>query len=290
MRLSRPGADIFVPSGEPLASALKRATLLGVAAHPDDLECMAYAPIVRGFTKPAEAFAGLVLTSGSGSVRAGAYKGLTDKAMARVRQKEQRKAAVIGDYALMVQLGHPSRAVLDPAAMAPIDDMEAVLRAVRPCEVYTHELADRHPTHVGVALKLVAAIRRLPKSQRPSKLVGCEVWRSLDWLSGRDKLLMRVDGREPLGDALLGVFDSQLSAKRYDQGARGRRRANAVFSDSHVPGGGGQMLFGMDLTPLIKDDKLRPQALLGRYLASFQAEVLGRLEQLGGAPKRGVKP
>src|ERR1700722_10951533 len=113
MRLSRPDADIFVPSGEPLASALKRATLLGVAAHPDDLECMAYEPIVRGFSAPGEAFAGLVLTSGSGSVRAGAYRGLTDKAMARVRQKEQRKAAVIGDYALMVQLGHPSSAVLD---------------------------------------------------------------------------------------------------------------------------------------------------------------------------------
>jgi LmbE family N-acetylglucosaminyl deacetylase len=290
MRLSRPDADIFVLSGEPLASALKRATLLGVAAHPDDLECMAFEPIVRGFSKPAEAFAGVVLASGSGGVRAGAYQGLTDKAMARVRQKEQRKAAMIGDYAVVLQLGHPSSAVLDPTAAPPVDDLEAVLRAVRPREVYTHELADRHPTHVGVALKVVAAIRRLPKGLRPARLLGCEVWRSLDWLSGRDKVCMRVDGHEALGDALLGAFDSQLSARRYDQGAQGRRRANAVFSDSHAPGGGGQMTFGMDLTPLIKDDKLTPQALLGRYLATFQAEVLGRLDQLGRLPKRGVKP
>jgi hypothetical protein len=209
--------------------------------------------------------------------------------MARVRRKEQRKAAVVGDYALMVQMGHPSSAVLDPASTQPVDDLEAVLRAVRPREVYTHDLADRHATHVAVTLKLVAALRRLPKGLRPATLVGCEVWRSLDWLNERDQVSMRVDGQEHLGDALLGVFDSQLSAKRYDLGAQGRRRANAIFSDSRSPDRAGALTLGMDLTPLIKDDRLAPQTLLAHYLASFQAELLDRLDKLGAAPKRGVK-
>jgi LmbE family N-acetylglucosaminyl deacetylase len=290
MRLSRPDADIFVPSGEPLASALKRATLLGVAAHPDDLECMACEPIVRAFGRPSQAFAGVVVSSGSGGARAGAYRGLTGKAMARVRRKEQRKAAVVGDYAVQIQLGHPSSAVLDPSARAPVDDLEAVLRAVRPREVYTHEPADRHPTHVGVLVKLVAAVRRLPRGLRPARLVGCEVWRSLDWLNERDKVLMRVDGHEHLCDALLGVFDSQLSAKRYDLAVQGRRRANATFLESRAPDRHAALAIGMDLTPLLTDDTLSPRALLDRYLASFRAEVLGRLDKLGGHPERGGRP
>jgi LmbE family N-acetylglucosaminyl deacetylase len=290
MRLSRPDADIYVPSGASPAVAFKRATLLGVAAHPDDLECMAYEPIVRGLRKAAEAFAGLVVTSGSGGARAGAYKNLTDLRFAKVRRKEQRQAALIGGYAVQVQLGHSSKTAQDPSATAPIDDIEAVLRAVRPREVYTHDLADRHATHVGVALKLVAAIRRLPKRLRPAKLVGCEVWRGLDWLNDRDKVLLRVDGLEQLSGALLGAFDSQLSVKRYDLAVQGRRRANATFFKSHAPDRGEELSFGMDLTPLILDDALSPQTLFGRYLASFQAEVLERLNKLGGLTRRGGKP
>jgi LmbE family N-acetylglucosaminyl deacetylase len=286
VKLSQAGADVYLPAGGTLEAALERTTLLGVAAHQDDLECMALYPILKGFSAPGEAFSGVVVTNGAGSSRTGPYKNHTDAEMAAVRRSEQRKAALLGGYALQLQLDHPSSAVKDPKADTAIDDLEAIVRAARPREIYTHNLADKHDTHVGVALKLVAALRRLPPAQRPRRLVGCEVWRGLDWLNDGDKVVMDVDGHEDLSDALMAVFDSQIAGgKRYDLAARGRRKANATFFESHAADTHENLIFGMDLTPLLLDDGLSPQALCGRYLASFRAEVLGRLDQLtGGGP------
>jgi LmbE family N-acetylglucosaminyl deacetylase len=283
MNFSQAGAELHIPSGGTVASALERTTLLGVSAHQDDLEFMAYGPILRGFTVPGEAFSGVVVANGAGSARDGRYAAFTDAEMIEVRREEQRKAAHIGAYAALFQLGHGSGAVKDPAETATIDDLEAVLRATRPREVYTHNPADKHDTHVAVLVKLLAALRRLPANERPLKLVGCEVWRDLDWMCDQDKVLMPVDGHENLGDALMGVFDSQIcGGKRYDLAVRGRRKANATFFESHATDEHENLIFGMDLTPLLHDDSLSPQALFGRHLASFQTEVLERLDRLTG--------
>jgi len=164
------------------------------------------------------------------------YKDFTDAQMIEVRRREQRKAAEIGEYSTMVQLNHPSANVKDPASKAVVDDLERILRAARPKEIHTHNLADKHDTHVGVVLKLVEAIRRLPAVQRPSKLVGCEVRRDLDWMTDKDKVVMTVDGHDNLADALMGVFESQIcGGKRYDLAARGRRRANGTSSRATPP-------------------------------------------------------
>jgi LmbE family N-acetylglucosaminyl deacetylase len=243
LNFSQPKADIYIPSGEGLDSALARTTLLGVGAHQDDLEFMAYYPILQGFREKAEAFSGVTVTNGAGSARDSFYRHYSDAEMIDVRRQEQRKAAMVGDYAAQFQLDHPSGSVKDPAATAVVDDLLKILLAAQPREVYTHNLADKHDTHVGVVLKLVAAIRRLPKDQRPQRLVGCEVWRDLDWMADADKVVMSVDGHENLADALMGVFDSQIcGGKRYE-----------------------------------------PRALYERYLGAFRAEVLDRLAKLGGA-------
>lgn len=283
MKLSQPKADIYIPSGQPLEDALARTTLLGVGAHQDDLEFMAYYPILQGFREKAEAFTGVTVTNGAGSARDSFYKDHSDAEMIDVRRQEQRKAALVGDYAVQFQLDHPSTNVKDPAAQPAIDDLEAILKATRPREVYTHNLADKHDTHVGVVLKLLAAIRRLPKDQRPQRLVGCEVWRDLDWMADADKVVMNVDGHENLADALMGVFDSQIcGGKRYDLAVRGRRKAHATFSESHATDKNENLIYGMDLTPLIQDDALQPSELYARYLGAFQSEILGRLSKLGG--------
>jgi len=283
VKLSQANADIYVPSGQPLEQALKRTTYLGVGAHQDDLEFMAYYPILKGFSTAGEAFTGVTVTNGAGSARDSFYAAYTDAQMVEVRRQEQRKAAMVGDYAVQFQLDHPSSHVKDPAATPVVDDLEAILRASRPREVYTHNLGDKHDTHVGVLIKLVAAIRRLPKDQRPQRLVGCEVWRDLDWLSDKDKVVMNVDGHENLADALMGVFDSQIcGGKRYDLATRGRRKAHATYFESHATDKNENLTFGMDLTPLLQDDALQPQALYQRYLDGFRAEVLGRLDKLTG--------
>ncbi len=282
-KFSVPGAEVFVPDNQPLESALSRTTHLGVGAHQDDLEFMAYAPMLECFGKPDKWFTGVTTTNGSGSARDSFYASYTDADMIEVRRREQRKAAVVGEYGAQFQLNHPSAAVKDPVAAPVVADFTAILKATRPEFVYTHNLADKHDTHVGVALRLVAAIRSLPKSERPKRLTGCEVWRDLDWLNDKDKVVMSVDAHENLADALMGVFDSQIcGGKRYDLATRGRRKAHATYFESHFTDKSGALIFGMDMTPLIEDDSLAPELLYQKYLRNFEAEVMSRLGKLTG--------
>src|SRR4029079_8316246 len=114
MKLSHPAADIFLPdtSLTPEA-ALARPTHPCVAAHQDDIEIMAYHGIAECFGRADRWFSGVVVTNGSGSPRSGVYANFTDAQMQEVRRQEQRKAALVGDYSVQLQLAHPSSAVKD---------------------------------------------------------------------------------------------------------------------------------------------------------------------------------
>jgi LmbE family N-acetylglucosaminyl deacetylase len=282
-QFSAKGAELFVPDSLAPDQALSRTTHLGVGAHQDDLEFMAYYPILQCFGSKDAWFTGVTTTDGAGSARDSIYATYTDQDMVEVRRSEQRKAAVVGEYAAQFQLNHPSAAVKDPKALGVTEDFLRILKACRPKEVYTHNLADKHDTHVGVALRLIAAIRMLPKAERPHKVIGCEVWRDLDWLADKDKVVMNVDGHENLADALMGVFDSQIcGGKRYDLATRGRRKAHATYFESHATDKAQNIILGMDLTPLIEDEAMHPQALYGAYMRHFEAEVFGRLSKLTG--------
>ena len=67
-----------------------------------------------------------------------------------------------------------------------VESICEILKITRPVIVYTHNLADKHPTHIGVAVKTLDAIRRLPAEERPGTVLGCEVWRDLDWLTEKN--------------------------------------------------------------------------------------------------------
>ncbi len=78
IKLNREGHEIFIPDGQTLPSAIERTTHLGVAAHPDDLEIMAYHGILKCFGSETEWFFGIVATDGAGSPRDGFYNGVAD--------------------------------------------------------------------------------------------------------------------------------------------------------------------------------------------------------------------
>ncbi|HEY7512879.1 MAG TPA: PIG-L family deacetylase, partial [Vicinamibacteria bacterium] len=179
MKLSRPEAEVFVPDGTPLETGLGRTTHLGVVAHPDDLEILAWPAIRDCFEHGDLWFSGVVVTDGAGSSRTGPYAAFTDEKMRTVRRLEQRKAAMVGEYAAVILLDHASDGVKSPPRREVLDDLSAVLRACRPSVVYTHNLADRHDTHVATALATVEACRALSPDDRPSRLLGGEVWRDL---------------------------------------------------------------------------------------------------------------
>ena len=255
MKLHHSTAGIFIPDDIPEVDALQRVTHLGIGAHQDDLEFMAFHGILECFARDDRWFGGVTCTNGAGSSRTGPYADFTNDRMMEVRKQEQNTAAVIGGYATMIQLDYPSSAVKSAHEQELKKDLKTIIEATRPEVVYTHNPADKHDTHIGVVIAALLAIRELPQDQRPKKVIGCEVWRNLDWLPDESKVLMDVSGRDNLAAALNGVFDSQIAGgKRYDLGTLGRRAANATFFDSHSTDASTQLIFGIDLTPLITDD------------------------------------
>jgi len=282
MHLHLATAELFIPDGRPEAEALTRTTHLAIAAHQDDIEIMAIDGILRCYRQPERWFTGVVVTNGSGSPRDDLYRDYTDEEMQVVRRREQKNAAVMGEYAAQFLLDYPSAAVKDPAADEPVADLVAILRATRPEVVYTHNLADKHDTHVSVALRALAALRRLAPEERPAHVYGCEVWRGLDWLLDEEKVAFDCSARESLQAALLGVFDSQIcGGKRYDLATLGRRRANATYYASHATDIATGMVFAMDLTPLVADPTLEIVAYVQGYMERFAAEVQHRIQRFG---------
>lgn len=217
---------------------------------------------------------GAVVTNGSGSPRAGLYAATTDEDMQAIRVVEQKRAAYLGDYGAQVFLGYPSSEVKEPANRAVIEDFKALITTTTPEVIYTHNLADKHATHVGVVAKVIQALQELPAEQRPAKLYGCEVWRDLGWMMDNEKVLFDVSAHENLQAALVGVFDSQVSGgKRYDLAAMGRRVANATFFESHATDEAEKLTFGMDLTPLIEDETLDIEMHVLGFIKRFAADV-----------------
>jgi Uncharacterized proteins, LmbE homologs len=280
VKLHRDTAEIFVPDGLSTEQALSRTTHLAVSAHQDDIEIMAASPILDCFQRTDRWFTGVVVTDGRGSPRNGLYEQYDDEQMRLVRFKEQNKAAIVGEYAAQIMLDYPSREVKG-SGMLPVDDLAEILKATSPQAVYTHNLADKHDTHVAVALKVIAAIRSLPKQARPQKLFGCEVWRGLDWLVDSDKVAFDLSRQRNLQAALLGVFDSQISGgKRYDQASLARRQVNATYFESHGVDTTTSLSFGLDMTALILEDGKEPLAFIQEYIGRFNQEVIDRLHRL----------
>ena len=278
MKLHQPSARIFVPDEKPVPEALQRITHLGIGAHQDDLEFMAFHGIMECFARDDKWFGGVTCTNGSGSSRSGAYKDYTDSQMMAVRRKEQDTAAIVGQFGLMFQLDYPSSAIKSATDPSLKNDLKEILSASRPEVVYTHNLADKHDTHLGVVVAALQAMRELPIEQRPVKVIGCEVWRNLDWMADADKVLMDVSGHDNLAAALNGVFDSQIAGgKRYDLATLGRRASNATFFDSHATDKSNQLILGMDLTPLVKDESLDILEFVFAHIAKLHEDVKARL-------------
>jgi LmbE family N-acetylglucosaminyl deacetylase len=279
MKLSQASAQIFVPDQSPFGVALPRTTHLGIGAHHDDLEIMAAHGILECFGSNERWFTGVVVTDGAGSARDFSYREYTDEQMRAVRRAEQKKAAYVGEYAAQFLLDHPSSAVKNGTDSQLLAELVEILGVTRPEVVYTHNLADKHDTHVAVALRVIAACRALDPSVRPQRLIGGEVWRDLDWLSDSDKVALPLDGREHLQNALLGVFDSQIAGgKRYDLATSGRRRAHATYSESHGTDRHAALGWGMDLTPLMHAGD--PNAHVAELLRRFESDVAARIRRL----------
>jgi len=282
MTFSRPDADVFVPDGSAPAAALARVTHLCIGAHQDDIEIMAHSGITACLDTPGRAFGGVVATNGAGSPRTGRYAHLTDTEMQAVRREEQRHAATLGRYAIQLQLAHPSAAVKTPGHVGVLADLTAIFSGCTPEVVYLHQPADKHDTHVALLLRCLEALRALPPEKRPRRVLGCEVWRALDWLVDPDKVGLDDSARPELAAELLLAFDSQIGGgKRYDLAALGRRAANATFHTSHATDRANAITWAMDLTPLVNDPTRPVLDFTLEHLERLRTDVAARLRRFG---------
>jgi LmbE family N-acetylglucosaminyl deacetylase len=247
---------------------------MAVAAHQDDVEIFAYHGILECFGRQDKWFGAVVTADGAGSSRTGLYENFTNEQMMEIRMKEQKKAAYVGEYSFLSLLKYSSAQIKGDTPSI-IEDYVEIFKKARPQIVYTHNIADKHPTHIAVALKCIRAIRSLPEEYRPEKVYGCEVWRDLDWLDDSLKVKLVCDEHINLERALLGLYDSQIAGgKRYDLATEGRRTANATYAESHDIDSYKRVTYAMDLTPLIKDDKLDIKEYVGSLIDNFRNSVL----------------
>ncbi len=281
MSFHRSDAVVHVPDGVAVPKALIRTTHLGIGAHQDDLEIMAIDGILKCYAREDAWFAGVVVSDGAGSPRAGRFANFTNPQMVAARIEEQKRAADIGLYAAQIVLLHPTDELKDGNNARTVDDIETILRATRPEVVYTHNLFDKHDAHVAVALRVIAAIRRLHSSERPNALFGCEVWRDLDWLPADRKVVFDTSAHEELQFKLLEVFESQVAGgKRYDLAAMGRRRAHATYLEPHQVDAATGAVYADDMTSLIRNPLRDPLEYAQATLAEFANDVASRVQRL----------
>lgn len=275
-----PKADLLIPDQTDGPAAFARTTHLGIGAHQDDLEFMAFEGILACYDRSDRWFGGIIMTDGRSSSRKGPYAGWTDDQIAAERIKEQHAAARLGQYSFIAQLGYQSKEVRGADKTDPVDDLVTLLVAARPEVVYLHNPADKHDTHVACFARCIEALRRLPPSARPAKVLGCEVWRALDWMVDSEKVAMPVSARPELAQALNEVFATQIvGGKRYDLAVLARRAANATFHDAHASDTESALQWAMDLTPLIRDDSLDVTTFTLGFLERLQQDVAARLRR-----------
>ncbi len=277
--LHNKNAEIFIPDGTDIQEAIKRTTHMGIGAHQDDLEIMAYHGIQQCFQSKEDYFFGCIVTNGSGSARESIYKDYTDEEMVIVRCKEQKKAAYLGEYGALALLDYRSKEVKDNKNTVIISELANLIKIAQPQVIYTHNLADKHSSHIGVVIKVIKALRSLQKKYHPKQLLGCEVWRDLDWMNDNEKVCLDVSKHPNLASSLVEIFNSQIvGGKRYDLAAIGRRLSNATYNSSHTVDETNALSYAMDLTPLIEDDSLDIKTFIEEYINRFKLEVMNMID------------
>ena len=126
----------------------------------------------------------------------------------------------------------------------------------------------------------VHAVRRLPVDERPSRFVGIEGWRDLDWMTDGEALRFDSTRYSALADALAAVYESQIDdAKRYDVAARGRRQANATLYGIRETDAAEEVVVAFDLTSLVRNDDLDPVEYVLSAVDRFRSDVEGSLRR-----------
>lgn len=282
MKFSQPGADLFFPKGQSSREILGKTTHLGIGAHADDLEILAYPGITACLNHPTQRFTGVVVTNGSGAPRTGPYAKTSDTDLVSLRMEEQREAAKLGQYAAVIQLGYPSSSIRQSPCPSLMGDLQQILEATQPQVVYLHNPADRHETHLAVLQASLDALRQLSPAARPREVYGCEVWGDLDWVPSSKVIRLPCHAPDDFGPSLLRCFLTQVKGgKRYDLAAAGRRRAQATFADAYSPDKASEVVLALDLLSLLQTGAPSLPTFVSGLIDEFKSQTMARIQKLG---------
>lgn len=273
--------NLYIPDSNGLnkSTAVNATTTLSISAHQDDIEIMAVKGILDSFGNPDSWFGAVIVADGAGSPRDDIYADYSDTEMMEIRKTEQKKASYIGEYSFLSMLDFTSKDIKDFSNDKITEEICETIQKSSPKIIYTHNLFDKHDTHVAVAMRVISAINMLPPNKHPKKLYGCEVWRGLDWLLDEDKTVFDVSAHENISNALISVFDSQIcGGKRYDLATAGRRKANATYYASHGTDKMEQASIAIDMTDIITG-KISPTDFTNKYLDNFKTDVQNKLKR-----------
>lgn len=281
--LINPDSEIYFPTGAGDDQQLSKTTHLGIGAHQDDLEILAIHGILEAINDPKAFFTGVTVTDGRGAPRPDTYQDMDEDTFWQVRCEEQKKAADLGRYNAQFLLNYSSQTVKFGDRRDVVEDLKQILKATSPSIIYTHNLADKHDTHIAVVLSVIRALREVKPALKDVSLYGCEVWRGLDWMCDNEKIAFDVSSDRDLQTRLLKIFDSQIAGgKRYDLAAIGRQEANATYFESHQIDAASRLVYAMDLTPLIDQPEMDIVQFVDKTLQDFTNDVMDRLHRLGG--------
>ncbi len=265
--------DFFVPDGRPLQDALVRTTHLAIVAHQDDLEINCFHGIAQCYQRSDLWFTGIVITNGAGSPRGGYYASVSDDEMVTIRNEEQKQAASLGQYSLVIQYGASSSQIKGRRDHSLIVDLANWMKLAKPQIIYLHNIADRHDTHVRTAIHALDALKLIPENEFPEQVLGVEGWRNLDWLPDPYRSRLDVGQHRQLHDQLIRLFKSQVAGgKRYDLASEARHRANATFDQSHTIDTTEYVSLAMDLLPLLKQQNCQYSDYLGSIVEDFLSD------------------
>ena len=247
---------------------------LCICAHQDDCEIMAIDGILKGYYSKKYSFALVETTDGGGSARTGKFANYTDEEMKQVRVKEQQTAAEVGKYHSLYMLGYTSKEVKDRNSEDIVNDYLQIIKELKPQVIYTHSILDKHPTHIGVVINVIKALRKLPKEEQPKLFYGCEVWRGLDWISDEKKIGFDVSRNEKLQKKILNVFESQIAGgKAYTKASIGRRYQNATYFQSHSVDNFKMISYAIDMKPLLKNPNLSVKEFALSFVDDLRNEI-----------------
>ena len=280
MKFNKRGAELFIPDDLDEEAALKRTTVMAISAHEDDVEMMAVDGILKCFQKKHEWFSGIAVSDGAGSLLGDIYQDCYNNEIIEVRKKEQKKAAYLGEYGSQFMLNYTSAEIKDTLNRELIEELKCIFLSTKPKVIYTHNLFDKHETHVATVIKVLSSLREIRNEYIPDKCYGCEVWGTLDWLVMEDKVIFDVSGHFNIAQAAIGVFDSQIAGgKQYQEAVIARHRANATFNVRDQKDSYTFSENAIDMTGLIKEDiDLRVAA--SEKIESFKKETINRLSRL----------